>query len=126
MKGLAFVKDPDGYLIEILPQGPMSAKPLTRGVPAGRRGTRTTPSGGRGSSPGRGASRGPRGPHGVWRTINYFLRGVRFRACCVRHEAALPDAHGHRHPDIPPMSSTTSDMRVGMKGRTSPDAPSGR
>jgi len=35
MKGLAFVKDPDGYLIEILPQGPMSAKPLDHaGVPA--------------------------------------------------------------------------------------------
>tara|TARA_B110001452_G_scaffold266649_2_gene274094 strand:+ start:482 stop:1147 length:666 start_codon:yes stop_codon:yes gene_type:complete len=28
MKGLAFVKDPDGYLIEILPQGPMITKPL--------------------------------------------------------------------------------------------------
>ena len=26
MKGLAFVKDPDGYLIEILPQGPMISK----------------------------------------------------------------------------------------------------
>jgi len=26
MKGLAFVKDPDGYLIEILPQGPMITK----------------------------------------------------------------------------------------------------
>ena len=23
MKGLAFIKDPDGYLIEVLPQGPM-------------------------------------------------------------------------------------------------------
>ena len=35
MKGLAFVKDPDGYLIEILPQGPMSARPLDHaGVPA--------------------------------------------------------------------------------------------
>ena len=28
MKGLAFVKDPDGYLIEILPQGPMAAQPV--------------------------------------------------------------------------------------------------
>ncbi len=28
MKGLAFVKDPDGYLIEILPQGPMITKPV--------------------------------------------------------------------------------------------------
>jgi lactoylglutathione lyase len=28
MKGLAFVKDPDGYLVEILPQGPMTTKPL--------------------------------------------------------------------------------------------------
>ena len=28
MKGLAFVKDPDGYLIEVLPQGPMITKPL--------------------------------------------------------------------------------------------------
>jgi|TARA_B100000513_G_C11883584_1_gene180075 lactoylglutathione lyase len=28
MKGLAFVKDPDGYLIEILPQGEMITKPL--------------------------------------------------------------------------------------------------
>ena len=28
MKGLAFVKDPDGYLIEILPQGPMITKQL--------------------------------------------------------------------------------------------------
>ena len=26
MKGLAFIKDPDGYLIEILPQGPMVTK----------------------------------------------------------------------------------------------------
>ena len=26
MKGLAFVKDPDGYLIEVLPQGPMVAQ----------------------------------------------------------------------------------------------------
>lgn len=26
MKGLAFVKDPDGYLVEILPQGPMISK----------------------------------------------------------------------------------------------------
>ena len=26
MKGLAFVKDPDGYLVEILPQGPMITK----------------------------------------------------------------------------------------------------
>lgn len=28
MKGLAFVKDPDGYLVEILPQGPMITKPV--------------------------------------------------------------------------------------------------
>ena len=28
MKGLAFVKDPDGYLVEILPRGPMITKPL--------------------------------------------------------------------------------------------------
>lgn len=28
MKGLAFVKDPDGYLIEVLPQGPMITKPV--------------------------------------------------------------------------------------------------
>jgi lactoylglutathione lyase len=28
MKGLAFVKDPDGYLVEILPQGPMISKPV--------------------------------------------------------------------------------------------------
>jgi len=28
MKGLAFVKDPDGYLIEILPQGEMITKPM--------------------------------------------------------------------------------------------------
>uniref|UniRef100_A0A7S2GKZ5 lactoylglutathione lyase n=1 Tax=Haptolina brevifila TaxID=156173 RepID=A0A7S2GKZ5_9EUKA len=28
MKGLAFIKDPDGYLIEILPQGPMITKPI--------------------------------------------------------------------------------------------------
>ena len=28
MKGLAFVKDPDGYLIEILPQGQMTAQPV--------------------------------------------------------------------------------------------------
>ena len=28
MKGLAFVKDPDGYLVEVLPQGPMITKPL--------------------------------------------------------------------------------------------------
>ena len=27
MKGLAFVRDPDGYLIEVLPQGPMITKP---------------------------------------------------------------------------------------------------
>lgn len=34
MKGLAFVKDPDGYLIEILPQGPMITKPVDcDGVP---------------------------------------------------------------------------------------------
>jgi len=35
MKGLAFVKDPDGYLVEILPQGPMISKPLDcDGIPA--------------------------------------------------------------------------------------------
>jgi len=28
MKGLAFVKDPDGYLIEILPQGDLVTKPV--------------------------------------------------------------------------------------------------
>eukprot|EP00316_Scyphosphaera_apsteinii_P012741 CAMPEP_0119321732 /NCGR_PEP_ID=MMETSP1333-20130426/56290_1 /TAXON_ID=418940 /ORGANISM="Scyphosphaera apsteinii, Strain RCC1455" /LENGTH=223 /DNA_ID=CAMNT_0007328773 /DNA_START=99 /DNA_END=770 /DNA_ORIENTATION=- len=28
MKGLAFIKDPDGYLIEVLPQGKMITKPL--------------------------------------------------------------------------------------------------
>eukprot|EP00527_Entomoneis_sp_CCMP2396_P008854 CAMPEP_0198142090 /NCGR_PEP_ID=MMETSP1443-20131203/4984_1 /TAXON_ID=186043 /ORGANISM="Entomoneis sp., Strain CCMP2396" /LENGTH=212 /DNA_ID=CAMNT_0043805037 /DNA_START=164 /DNA_END=802 /DNA_ORIENTATION=+ len=28
MKGLAFVKDPDGYLIEVLPQGKMITKPI--------------------------------------------------------------------------------------------------
>eukprot|EP00631_Chrysoreinhardia_giraudii_P000211 CAMPEP_0197421766 /NCGR_PEP_ID=MMETSP1170-20131217/10986_1 /TAXON_ID=54406 /ORGANISM="Sarcinochrysis sp, Strain CCMP770" /LENGTH=205 /DNA_ID=CAMNT_0042949043 /DNA_START=79 /DNA_END=696 /DNA_ORIENTATION=+ len=28
MKGLAFVKDPDGYLVEVLPQGPLVTKPL--------------------------------------------------------------------------------------------------
>jgi len=28
MKGIAFVKDPDNYLIEILPQGPMTSKPI--------------------------------------------------------------------------------------------------
>eukprot|EP00933_Yihiella_yeosuensis_P061324 TRINITY_DN64128_c0_g1_i1.p1 TRINITY_DN64128_c0_g1~~TRINITY_DN64128_c0_g1_i1.p1 ORF type:complete len:220 (+),score=51.89 TRINITY_DN64128_c0_g1_i1:171-830(+) len=28
MKGLAFVKDPDGYLIEILPQGPFAPQPM--------------------------------------------------------------------------------------------------
>ncbi|KAJ8604091.1 hypothetical protein CTAYLR_001737 [Chrysophaeum taylorii] len=28
MKGLAFIKDPDGYLIEILPQGRMITKPI--------------------------------------------------------------------------------------------------
>ncbi len=28
MKGLAFVKDPDGYLVEVLPQGPMVTKPI--------------------------------------------------------------------------------------------------
>ena len=28
MKGLAFVKDPDGYLVEILPRGPMITKPI--------------------------------------------------------------------------------------------------
>lgn len=26
MKGLAFIRDPDGYLIEVLPQGPLVAK----------------------------------------------------------------------------------------------------
>jgi len=34
MKGLAFVKDPDGYLVEVLPQGPMITKPFDcDGVP---------------------------------------------------------------------------------------------
>ena len=28
MKGIAFIKDPDGYLIEVLPQGPMTTKPI--------------------------------------------------------------------------------------------------
>jgi len=28
MKGLAFVKDPDGYLIEVLPQGPFAPQPI--------------------------------------------------------------------------------------------------
>jgi lactoylglutathione lyase len=28
MKGLAFIKDPDGYLVEVLPQGPMITKPI--------------------------------------------------------------------------------------------------
>eukprot|EP00522_Entomoneis_paludosa_P014528 CAMPEP_0172439416 /NCGR_PEP_ID=MMETSP1065-20121228/417_1 /TAXON_ID=265537 /ORGANISM="Amphiprora paludosa, Strain CCMP125" /LENGTH=211 /DNA_ID=CAMNT_0013188097 /DNA_START=80 /DNA_END=715 /DNA_ORIENTATION=- len=28
MKGLAFLKDPDGYLVEILPQGPMISKAI--------------------------------------------------------------------------------------------------
>ncbi|KAL9178797.1 hypothetical protein ACHAXT_003928 [Thalassiosira profunda] len=28
MKGLAFIKDPDGYLVEVLPQGPMVAEPV--------------------------------------------------------------------------------------------------
>jgi len=28
MKGLAFIKDPDGYLIEVLPQGEMITKPM--------------------------------------------------------------------------------------------------
>ena len=28
MKGLAFIKDPDGYLIEILPQGEMTTRPV--------------------------------------------------------------------------------------------------
>ena len=28
MKGLAFIKDPDGYLVEVLPQGPMISKPV--------------------------------------------------------------------------------------------------
>ena len=28
MKGLAFIKDPDGYLIEILPQGKMATKEI--------------------------------------------------------------------------------------------------
>eukprot|EP01063_Lacrimia_lanifica_P019442 TRINITY_DN2671_c0_g1_i2.p2 TRINITY_DN2671_c0_g1~~TRINITY_DN2671_c0_g1_i2.p2 ORF type:complete len:208 (+),score=70.20 TRINITY_DN2671_c0_g1_i2:48-671(+) len=35
MKGLAFIKDPDGYLIEVLPQGPMIAQAVDHaGVPA--------------------------------------------------------------------------------------------
>jgi len=35
MKGLAFIKDPDGYLVEILPQGEMVAEPTDcLGVPA--------------------------------------------------------------------------------------------
>lgn len=35
MKGLAFLKDPDGYLVEILPQGPMISKPFDcDGIPA--------------------------------------------------------------------------------------------
>lgn len=35
MKGLAFIKDPDGYLIEILPQGPMVTQPFDcDGIPA--------------------------------------------------------------------------------------------
>ncbi len=35
MKGLAFIKDPDGYLVEILPQGPMISKPFDcDGIPA--------------------------------------------------------------------------------------------
>ena len=28
MKGLAFLKDPDGYLVEVLPRGPMITKPV--------------------------------------------------------------------------------------------------
>ena len=28
MKGLAFIKDPDGYLIEIIPQGPWVKKDI--------------------------------------------------------------------------------------------------
>lgn len=28
MKGLAFIKDPDGYLVEVLPQGPMVSQPV--------------------------------------------------------------------------------------------------
>ena len=28
MKGLAFIKDPDGYLIEILPQGQIVSQPV--------------------------------------------------------------------------------------------------
>lgn len=28
MKGLAFIKDPDGYLIEVVPQGPFVSKPV--------------------------------------------------------------------------------------------------
>jgi len=28
MKGLAFIKDPDGYLVEILPQGPITSQPV--------------------------------------------------------------------------------------------------
>mmetsp|Transcript_9355 Transcript_9355/g.16308 ORF Transcript_9355/g.16308 Transcript_9355/m.16308 type:complete len:215 (+) Transcript_9355:1-645(+) len=35
MKGLAFLKDPDGYLVEVLPQGPMISQPVDcAGVPA--------------------------------------------------------------------------------------------
>jgi lactoylglutathione lyase len=28
MMGIAFVKDPDGYLVEVLPQGPLVTKPI--------------------------------------------------------------------------------------------------
>lgn len=35
MKGLAFIKDPDGYLVEILPRGKLEAEPMDcMGVPA--------------------------------------------------------------------------------------------
>ena len=35
MKGLAFIKDPDGYLVEILPRGKLEAEPIDcMGVPA--------------------------------------------------------------------------------------------
>mmetsp|Transcript_14794 Transcript_14794/g.35764 ORF Transcript_14794/g.35764 Transcript_14794/m.35764 type:complete len:288 (+) Transcript_14794:1617-2480(+) len=35
MKGLAFIKDPDGYLVEVLPRGPLVAKPIDcEGIPA--------------------------------------------------------------------------------------------
>jgi lactoylglutathione lyase len=36
MQGLAFVKDPDGYLVEVLPQGPFVIKPIDcDGIAAG-------------------------------------------------------------------------------------------